>query len=486
MRRFSWTSKTAAHWLLTLTLLVTACSVNPATGERQFILIGEGSEIAMGREADQQISASMGLYDDPALQAYLTQLGNRLAAQSERPNLPWSFKLLDDPIVNAFALPGGFLYITRGIMAHFDSEAQLASVVGHEIGHVTGRHSVEQLSRAQLAQVGLAVGTVFGPEQLQGVFGAAGAGLGLLFLKFGRDDERQADDLGLRYMVRGGYDPREMPGVFAMLGRVSAASSGGGGGGRVPEWLSTHPNPENREERIQQAIAGMATDFSGRVVGRNSYLDRLDGMVFGPDPRDGFFEGALFMQPRLRFRITFPDGWQTQNQRQAVLGVNEKQDAIIQLSLASQSTPDAAARTFLSQEGLSGSTPQRTTINGLRAVTTDFRAVTSQDTLAGSAVFVAYDGNVYQIIGYGIADTWRSNRDDVQRSFGSFGELRDPEALGKQPLRLDIVTLPRAMTVQQFAEAYPSEVPVERLVLINQLDGGATIPAGIKLKRVVR
>ncbi len=484
MKRSSWTSKTATPWILTLTLLVTACSVNPATGERQFILIGEGREISMGREADQQISASMGLYDDPELQAYLTQLGNRLAAKSERPNLPWSFKLVDDPIVNAFALPGGFLYITRGIMAHFDSEAQLASVVGHEIGHVTGRHAVEQLSRAQLAQVGLAVGTIFGPEQLQGVFGAAGAGLGLLFLKFGRDDERQADDLGLRYMVRGGYDPREMPGVFAMLGRVSAAS----GGGRTPEWLSTHPNPENREERIEQAIAGMATDFSGRVVGRDSYLDRLDGMVFGPDPRDGFFEGALFMQPRLRFRITFPDGWQTQNQRQAVLGVNEKQDAIIQLSLASQSTPDAAARTFLSQEGLSGSAPppQRTTINGLRAVTTDFRAVTSQATLAGSAAFVAYDGNVYQIIGYGMADTWRSNRDDVQRSFGSFGELRDPEALGKQPLRLDIVTLPRAMTVQQFTETYPSEVSVDRLALLNQLEVGATIRARTKMKRVVQ
>ncbi|MFB3112099.1 MAG: peptidase M48, partial [Gemmatimonadales bacterium] len=125
-------------------------------------------------------------------------------------------------------------------------------------------------------------------------------------------------------------------------------------------------------------------------------------------------------------------------------------------------------------------------INGLRAVTTDFRAVTSQATLTGSAAFVAYDGNVYQILGYGIASTWRSNRDDVQRSFGSFGELRDREALGRQPLRLDIVTLPRAMTVQQFAESYPSEVSVDRLALLNQLEVGATIRAGTKMKRVVQ
>ncbi len=482
MKRSLLTARLAAICALTTTLVVTACSVNPATGERQLILIGEGREIRMGREADQQITASLGMYDDPALQAYITQLGNRLAARSERPGLPWSFKLVDDPIVNAFALPGGFIYITRGIMVHFTSEAQLASVVGHEIGHVTGRHSVEQLSRAQLAQVGLAAGALFGPQELQGLLGAASAGLGLLFLKFGRDDERQADDLGLRYMDRAGYDPREMPGVFTMLGRVSAAA----GGGRVPEWLSTHPNPENREERIERGIAALGKDFSEREVGRDSYLDRLDGMVFGPDPRDGFFDGALFMHPRLRFRLTFPEGWQTQNQRQAVVGVNDSQNAIIQLSLASQSTPDAAARAFLSQDGMEGSTPRRTMINGLPAVTADFQATTQQATLVGSAAFVAHDGNVFQLLGYGTSSAWRSARDEVQRTFGSFGELRDPDALGVEPLRVDIVTLPSAMTLQQFAERYPSEISVEQLALINQREVGATIGAGTKLKRVVK
>lgn len=482
MKRFGLTHRIARMSALVATLLLVACSVNLATGERQLILIGEGQEIRMGREADQQITASLGMYDDPSLQAYITQLGNRLAARSERPGLPWSFKVVDDPIVNAFALPGGFIYITRGIMAHFTSEAQLASVVGHEIGHVTGRHSVEQLSRAQLAQVGLAAGALFGPQELQGLLGAASAGLGLLFLKFGRDDERQADDLGLRYMDRAGYDPREMPGVFTMLGRVSAEA----GGGRVPEWLSTHPNPENREERIERAIAALGKDFSEREVGRDSYLDRLDGMVFGPDPRDGFFDGALFMHPRLRFRLTFPEGWQTQNQRQAVVGVNDSQDAIIQLSLASQSTPYAAAEAFLSQSGMDGSTPRRTTINGLPTVTTNFQATTQQATLVGSAAFVAHDGNVFQLLGYGTTSAWRSARDEVQRTFGSFGELRDPDALGVEPLRVDIVTLPSAMTLQQFAERYPSEISIEQLALINQREVGATIGAGTKLKRVVK
>jgi predicted Zn-dependent protease len=482
MKRLSIASGRGPHWAVALTLFAVGCSVNPATGERQLILIGEGSEIRMGREADGEITASLGAYNDPGLQAYLTDLGNQLAATSERPNLPWSFKVVDDPIVNAFALPGGFIYITRGIMAHFNSEAQLASVVGHEIGHVTGRHSVEQLSRAQLAQVGLVAGALVVPEQFQAALGAASVGLQLMFLRFGRDDERQADDLGLRYLDRAGYDPREMPQVFAMLGRASAAA----GGGRVPEWLSTHPNPEDREQRILQAIAAMGTDFTGRNVSRASYLDRLDGMVFGADPRDGFFEGTLFMHPRMRFSVRFPEGWHTQNQRQAVVGVNEEQNAIVQLSLSSQATPDAAAQTFMAQEGITGSTPRRTTINRLPAVTADFQATTEQSTLGGSAVFIAYDGNVYQLLGYGTTDAWQSNRDIVQQMFGSFGELRDRDALNAQPMRIDIVTVPRAMTLQQFATQYPSEVSVEQLALMNQLEAGAMIPVGTRLKRVVR
>ena len=167
----------------------------------------------MGREYDQDVAASIGLYADSGLQRYIQQFGARLAATSERPNLPWSFHVVDDPVVNAFALPGGFIYVTRGILAHLNSEAELAGVVGHEIGHVTARHSVSQMSKQQLAQIGLAVGTIASPEFER--FGAlASAGLGVLFLKYSRDAERQADDLGLRYMRRVNYDPREMPHVF--------------------------------------------------------------------------------------------------------------------------------------------------------------------------------------------------------------------------------------------------------------------------------
>lgn len=435
----------------------------------------------MGREADPQIVATMGLVNDQSLQNYVNGIGQRMAALSEKPNLPWTFRVVDDPIVNAFALPGGFIYVSRGILAHFTSEAQLAAVLGHEIGHVTARHSAEQMSRAQLAQVGLIAGTILRPD-LQNVFGAAGGALGLLFLKFGRDDERQSDDLGLRYMVSAGYDPRPMPDVYAMLANVTAAAGGSG----TPEWLSTHPDPENREERMHQAIAELNQNFDGRTVNQNEYLDRLDGMVFGANPRQGYFRDNLFLHPDLAFQITFPSGWQTANQTQAVLAGSPEQDAIIQLTIVTDAqSPDAASRAFFSQEGLTGS-GRATSVNGLSAVAGDFAATTQQGQLSGSVVFVGYANNVFQILGYAASQNWQRRSQAVRTSITSFGRLTDRDALNVQPNTIDVVTLDRGMTLRAFVTEYPSVAPLEQIALLNQLDVNAVLPAGTKIKRVIQ
>src|SRR5436305_3455215 len=365
----------ARSWGAGLTVLgalgAAGCAVNPATGARQLMLISESQEIAMGRDYDQQVAASMGLYADSGMQRWIQQFGARLAATSERPTLPWSFRVVDDPVVNAFALPGGYIYVTRGILAHLNSEAELAGVVGHEIGHVTARHSVSQLSKQQLAQIGLAVGTMASPD-FERFAGLASAGLGVLFLKYSRDAERQADDLGLRYMRRVNYDPREMPHVFEMLTRVSQAQ----GGGRVPEWLATHPDPENRRSRIERDIAAGPQSFAGTAVNRDSYLQRLDGLVFGTNPREGYFKGGEFFHPELRFRITFPDGWQTSNGKQAVAATSSEQDAVVELSVAKEASADAAVRAFLGQQGFTGGYPTRTSVGELPAVSAAFAAAT--------------------------------------------------------------------------------------------------------------
>ena len=267
---------------LVILSLLWGCATNPATGQRQLMLVTEGQEIEMGRQADKEVEASFGLYADAKIQAYVARLGASLVAGSERPNLPWTFRVVDDPTVNAFALPGGFIYVTRGLMTHLNSEAELVSVLGHEIGHVTARHSAAMISKQQFAMLGLGVGMIVRPE-LQQFGDLAQAGVGLMFLKFGRDAERQADDLGLRYIGRQGYDPREAVEVFSVLDRASQKS----GEGRLPSWLSTHPAPEDRAQRLQAAIT--AGNLSGSKVERRAYLDQLDGMIFGENPREGFF-----------------------------------------------------------------------------------------------------------------------------------------------------------------------------------------------------
>lgn len=457
-----------------------ACAVNPATGERQLTLVSEAREIEMGREYDKQIVAEMGLYPDPALQAYVQELGSRLAAKSERPNLPWTFRVVDDPVVNAFALPGGFIYITRGILAHLGSEAELASVIGHEIGHVTARHSVNQLSRAMVAQVGLGAASILVP-QVGEYSQLAGAALGLLFLKYGRDDERQSDELGLRYMRSAGYDPREMAGVFQMLARVSAAS----GGGRAPEWLSTHPNPENRYERISAQVARLPQDFSGATVGRESYVRRLDGLVYGEDPRQGFFRGSDFLHPELKFRLAFPQGWKTQNGRQAVLAASPQEDALVQLTLSDAGSVEAAAREFAAQQGVRTGSPARTRINGLPAAALAFTATAENgQALEGAVAFIEYGGRVYRIMGYAPQARWPAYDGEVTRAAGSFRELTDAAALAVKPWRLEIVRLDRTMTVEEFARRYPGPVGADRLALINGVGPGATLEAGRMAKRV--
>jgi len=457
-----------------------ACATNPATGAKQLSLVSESQEIQMGREYDREVTASIGLYPDSALQRYVQQFGSRLAATSERPGLPWSFHVVDDPVVNAFALPGGFIYVTRGILAHLNSEAELAGVVGHEIGHVTARHTASRITKQQLAQVGLVVGSIASP-QLERYAGLASSALNVLFLKYSRDDESQADHLGLRYMRRGNYDPREMPNVFRMLDRVSAAQSGG----RIPEWLATHPNPEHRRERIEQEIAALPQSFAGTVVNQDSYVRRLDGLVFGDNPRDGYFKGREFIHPDLRFRLTFPDGWATSNGKQAVVAVSPQKDAAVELELAKETSAEAAARAFFSQRGVTADYPARTRVNGLPAVGAPFVATTEGGTLTGTALFVEHGGAVFRLVGYAAEAGWPTYRAAADWALRSFAPLTDSAALNVQPLRVAIVKLERRATIEALAHERPSPVPVATLALINQVEPQTPLESGRLVKWVV-
>ncbi|MGH9360577.1 MAG: M48 family metalloprotease [Thermoanaerobaculia bacterium] len=467
--------------LLALALGAAACSTNPATGKRQLAMMGQGQEIEMGRQADQEIQAAMGLYPDEEVQAYVARLGKELAAKSERPDLPWTFRVLDDPVVNAFALPGGYVYVTRGLMTHLTSEAELASVLGHEIGHITGRHTVERLSKAQLASIGLAVGMILQPE-LRNYGDLAQAGLQLLFLKYSRDDEREADALGLRYLAAGNYDPREMVEVFDVLRRVSAQQEQG----RIPGWLATHPTPEDRIKEISTLVAQLPAAGGERIVGRERYLQALDGVVFGDNPREGYFRGNTFIHPELGFQITFPQGWKTSNQKQAVGAISPQEDAVVVLTLSGRGSPEQAAREFFSQQGVQQGPALRADLGGLPAVANVFGVARQQQpSLQGIAAFVELGGKVYQLLGYTTQNRWSGYDSVLSSAIGSFERVTDRRALDVQPKRIDVVTLPSAMTLEEFARRYPSTVDLETLALINHLEGNERIPAGAEVKRVV-
>lgn len=464
--------------LAALALLAAACATNPVTGRRELSLVSEGQEIAMGQQGAQEVEQSLGLYPDSALQAYVARVGQSMAAKSERPTLPWKFGVVEDAAINAFALPGGPIYFTRGILTHMNSEAEMASVMGHEIGHVTARHSAQQMSRAQLMQVGLGVGSILSTE-IASLAGTASTGLGLLLLKYGRDAEAQSDELGFRYMMNDNYDPRAMRDMFIMLGRLS------GDAGRLPSWLSSHPDPGDRLARTDQRLAALSRDLSAMTLGRDIFLRRIEGIVFGENPRAGYFAGQEFLHPDLKFRFRFPDGWKMQNGTHAVTGISTAEDALIELRLASGSDPVAALQAFTSQDGLASDQRQSTTINGLPAATAEFQVQTQQAMLRGRVAFIAWEGRTYQILGYTALANYGAYRPAIAGAQSSFNRVTDPAVLNRQPHRLRLVTLPRAMTLREFHAAYPSVIPVEQVALINGVELETPLARGRLVKRVV-
>lgn len=475
-------SGAGARFLGALALAAVAgCSTNPATGQKELNLVSESQEIAMGMQAAQQAKAQIGPYQDPVWESYVSALGLRLAATSERPQLPWAFTVVDDPTVNAFALPGGFIFVTRGILANMNSEAELAGVLGHEIGHVTARHSATQMSRAQLAQLGLGLGTVLRPDMAQ-YMGVLSTGLQLLFLKYTRDDETQADMLGFRYSLRTGYDPHAMLDLFAMLQGVEAAS----GQERLPTWATTHPIPENRLAHTEQMLDSAKVNYSTLTWNREQYVRQLEGMVYGDDPRQGYFDGQAFYHPELKFQVVFPAGWRTNNGFSAVTGLAEKQDGLLQLELGGTAPIAAQLDSFLTQQGVTAVSTSRAPVNGLPTASGRFRAQLEQGAAEGYVAFITYGGRNYRLMTLATAAQAAAYDAAMLAWIRSFKPLTDPARLNVKPARIHLVKLPSAMSLTTFNATYPSVVAVDQVALLNGVSTGEALPAGRLVKQVVK
>lgn len=472
--------------LMLFGLATQSCAVNPVTGKKQIVFTSEEKEIEMGKAYDPQVVAEFGLYDNPTMQNFISEKGMSMARISHRPNLPWSFKLVDSEVVNAFAVPGGFVYFTRGIMAHFNNEAQFAGVLGHEIGHVTARHTVAQQGKQTLAQIGLIGGMILSPEVAsQGE--SLMQGMQLLFLKFGRDAESQSDQLGVEYSTQIGYDAKEMAGFFSTLDRLS-----GGAENRVPTFLSTHPDPLDRENRVQQlAQQYQATDATNEKydVGRDRYLRLIDGMIYGADPAQGFVEAGSFYHPELRFQFKIPGQWKLLNSPTMIQIVSPDQNSIMQVRLAQGSDQQAAAQSFVTETGIKVASSNNNSINGLPA-TTIFGDITqtSQDGQTSQSIrvlasFISWGGNVYMIAGLAEPGNFNRYQRDMEYTMSTFAELTDPNKLNRQPERLKIVSTPRQQSLQQ--ALLGAGVPQDRLnefAVLNGMELNQTLTQGMLFK----
>jgi predicted Zn-dependent protease len=486
MKRFIITACFAASLFF-----IDGCAVNPVSGKKQLVLMSESQELAMGKEADPQIIQQMGLYDNKDLQDFINVKGKQMAAISHRPNLEYQFRIVDSDVLNAFAVPGGYVYFTRGIMAYFNNEAEFAGVLGHEIGHIAARHSVEQQTNAMLGQLGIITTMIISPKL--GQFAEqASQGLGLLMLKFGRDAEREADKLGVEYSSKINYDAHQMADFFHTLERTSTAE-----GEAIPDFLSTHPNPGDRNIAVEK----LATEWSQKLnlknpsVNRDSYLRRIDGLVFGEDPRQGFVENNVFYHPVLKLQFPIPTNWAFQNSPDKVQMAPKDGRAMMMLTMAPGKTLQEATSAILQQYNLQALESKEITVNGLRAIAVvadqnpnqqgQQQQQQQQQVIRTLSYIIQYNDAIYHMIGVTSSTDFNNYLPLFTSTMQSFKELTDASKINRKPERVRIKTVKQSSTLQQAFLSY--NVPqkrLEELAIVNGMKLTDRVTQGMLIKVV--
>ena len=467
---------------LAIILAITiSCATNPVTGDREFMLVSEQQEISMGKEYDPQVVATYGVYDDAEIAAYISDIGQRIATVSDRPGLAYEFKVLDSPVINAFAVPGGYVYFTRGILAYLNNEAEVVGVMGHEVGHIAARHSAKQISQQQIATIGLGVGSILS-EDVAKYAGLAQAGLGLLFLRFGRDAERQSDQLGVDYSTKLGYDATEMANFFGTLDKMSGGESGG-----LPGWFSTHPAPDERVQNVtrmaqEQQAKNPAANYE---VNREKYLRKIDGLIFGDDPRQGYAEEGFFYHPELKFQFPVPADWQVVNTPSQVQIANSDQNAVILFQLAQQNTARAAADNFVTQANAQKVSDDAMRVHSLNAVRLVSDVNSNDGVLRVVSYFIEYEGRVYLFHGLSNKLNFSRYGDTMENCMRGFNRLTNPQKINVEPNRIRIKTVAKTGTLESTLQSFGVAADkMELHSLLNGMELKSTVQANSLIKVV--
>ena len=451
------------------------CATNPVTGKQDVVLMSEAQEIQMGREANAQIMQEYTRYDDEALQAYVNQVGQRIAAASHRPNLQYTFTVLDSPEVNAFAVPG-YIYITRGIMAYLNSEAELVAVLGHEVGHVTARHAVRQQTGAAATGVGATViGILTGSGDLANVANMAGTAL---VSGYGRDKELEADNLGAQYVARLGYDPDAMIDVVRLLkNQESFEIQQARAENRKPHiyhgLFATHPD---NDTRLQEAIkaAHKAGDQGQYPDGRQVYLDHVKGLPFGSSAAQGIVRGSRFYPADMGFTLAFPGAWTIDNAPSKVVAYPTQKDAFLEL-YAMPVPPNVGPREFLARnlQGVTLTSSEPLQVNGLQGYAAVAQSVKLPWGNYGPARFaVVYLNNMaYVFRGATRVGSSMAGSDPLfMSSIRTFRRLKDNEFALAEPQRIELMQATPRTRIESLATSSPIRpYPAEQLRLLNDL-----------------
>ncbi len=460
------------------------CSVNPATGEQSFTaFMSPAEEIQVGREQHPKILEEFGgVYQNPDLARYVGSIGQLLARTSETPSLNFTFTVLNSPVVNAFATPGGFVYVTRGLLALADNEAELAGVMAHEIGHVVARHSAQRYSQAVAANLGVTLLGVL--TNTPGIGRIAGIGANLYLSSYSREQEFEADMLGVRYLSRVGFPPHAMSAFLGKLqanGALQQRLKGKEGQDPATSLLATHPRTAERVERAI-ASAGLAR-VADPIVARDIYLNKINGMLYGDDPKQGFIKGRDFIHPDMGFRFRAPPGFRLFNSAEAVTALGPNGARII-FDNAERRDDEPMLYYLTSRWADFLQDTEAIDVNGMQAATGHALTDTGQGAMDARLLAIAFDARtIYRFIFLAPVNDARNLSLEFRRTTYSFRHLRRGEAASILPRRLKIIRTEPGDSLRSLADRMPFEdFRVERFRVLNGFAPGQKPVPGQMIK----
>jgi predicted Zn-dependent protease len=468
-----------------LGLLVAGCAVNPVSGRPQVVLVSSDKEQELGREQEEVVEQEIGLVDHGS-EAWVKAIGKRLAAQSPRQDVSYRFAVVDMPEPNAFALPGGPVYVSRGLLSFVNSEDELAGVIAHEIGHVAARHAVGRVSLAApfvlLAAIpGAIVGTV--SQTLGAVVAAPGAiAGGLAVSSYSRGQELDADKIGMEMVAKAGWDPVALAAILHAIERSVELERGKP---RKQHLFDSHPATPARIAQVEKVAPGLTRAPAKPIAGsRSAVFGKLDGLLVGDDPAAGVFEGATFLHPSLGFAMQFPDGWKTQNRPTAVLAADPEGKgeifSLLQLVTESADPMDGVRKDELHDDLMKQLREER--IHGLPAR----RLVTQVKGHAFDMTWIAHRKHVYRIVSVCPQDLLPARKAQLATAGTSFRPLTDADVARIREARLR-VRQAQGESATALAKRLASPWNGDELAVANGLESGATtLAAGRPVKVPLR